>query len=218
MKNSYKCECGREFKSLSALGGHKSHCKIYQILKHGSLDSLNNSDSVRHQKLRNTLKIKQVKTIEYNRTNELNQLQKWISEQHRCERCGKIMIEKYGSGRFCSKSCAHVRDMTSEIIHKISETAKNNSNEHPEWFGFHNKQANEVQMKYFSSKKERELRKILQNEFPQYNFTTGIISHMEYNDKIYRLCPDIWSNSLKIIIEYDGIWHFKDIHNQLERK
>ena len=30
--------------------------------------------------------------------------------------------------------------------------------------------------------------------------------------------PDLWSKKLKVVIEYDGIWHFKDIHNQLERK
>ena len=28
----------------------------------------------------------------------------------------------------------------------------------------------------------------------------------------------MWSRKLKIIFEYDGIWHFKDIHWQLENK
>jgi hypothetical protein len=28
----------------------------------------------------------------------------------------------------------------------------------------------------------------------------------------------MYSDKLKICFEYDGIWHFKDIHGQLERK
>ena len=28
----------------------------------------------------------------------------------------------------------------------------------------------------------------------------------------------MWSDVRKICIEYDGIWHFKNIHNQLEEK
>lgn len=38
----------------------------------------------------------------------------------------------------------------------------------------------------------------------------------KYKDKI--LTRDIYSNDLKIIVEYDGVWHFKDIHGQLEEK
>ena len=29
---------------------------------------------------------------------------------------------------------------------------------------------------------------------------------------------DLYSKKLKVCIEYDGIWHFKDIHGQLESK
>jgi hypothetical protein len=28
----------------------------------------------------------------------------------------------------------------------------------------------------------------------------------------------MWSDKLKICFEYDGVWHFKDIHNQLAKK
>ena len=41
-------------------------------------------------------------------------LQKWIDEKHTCEFCGEIMVEKYGSGRFCNKSCC--RKHTSKIM------------------------------------------------------------------------------------------------------
>lgn len=45
----------------------------------------------------------------------------WIDEQHRCESCGKIMTEYYGSGRFCSKSCANTRHQSTETREKISK-------------------------------------------------------------------------------------------------
>jgi hypothetical protein len=46
---------------------------------------------------------------------------KWNSVQPRCEKCGKVMTVKYGSGRFCSRQCANSHIQTSEIRKKISE-------------------------------------------------------------------------------------------------
>ena len=43
----------------------------------------------------------------------------WISEKHRCQHCGKIMTKKYGSGIFCSITCAHSRLHTEETKNKI---------------------------------------------------------------------------------------------------
>lgn len=39
-----------------------------------------------------------------------------------CEKCGKEVYEKYGSGRFCSRQCANSRTHTQEIKNKISKT------------------------------------------------------------------------------------------------
>ena len=44
-------------------------------------------------------------------------------EQKLCERCGKPITSKYGSGRFCSKYCAHSRIQTAEIRAKKSKAA-----------------------------------------------------------------------------------------------
>ena len=48
--------------------------------------------------------------------------QDWIAAQHTCERCGKVMTEKFGSGRFCSQHCASSRIFTEETKQKIRET------------------------------------------------------------------------------------------------
>ena len=41
--------------------------------------------------------------------------------------------------------------------------------------------------------------------------------HDSYIDGL-GITRDLYSNKLKICFEYDGVWHFKDIHGQLESK
>ena len=45
---------------------------------------------------------------------------------YRCEKCGKIMTEKYGSGRFCCRSCANSHKKSEQTKNKISIKAKKN--------------------------------------------------------------------------------------------
>lgn len=51
-----------------------------------------------------------------------------------CEKCGKEVTNKYGSGRFCSKSCANSRTHSKETREKIKNSLKNNF-EHIEFNG-----------------------------------------------------------------------------------
>ena len=113
----YICECGREFNNPQAFNGHKSHCKVHQQLKHGDLDYLQDSNKKREHSHSITASIKkQEKTCK--------ELELWISEKHTCEKCGKIMTEKYGSGRFCCRSCANSHEMSENTKAKIRETSK----------------------------------------------------------------------------------------------
>jgi hypothetical protein len=68
--------------------------------------------------------------------------------------------------------------------------------------------------KRFTSKGEVEVRTHFQTHFPDDEWTFGGAL------KIHgvSLVRDLYSNKQKICIEYDGIWHFKDIHGQLEKK
>lgn len=43
-----------------------------------------------------------------------------------CEKCGKEVHIKYGSGRFCSRSCANSKKHSEETKKKISESIKKN--------------------------------------------------------------------------------------------
>lgn len=118
MSKIYTCECGKKFNSVSALGGHQSHCKTHNIIKYGELDTLNNNESIRQTKAQevkglNKTVVRNAKTTQ------------WISEQHVCEKCGKVMTEKFGSGRFCSRACANSRShLSSEERTRISESVK----------------------------------------------------------------------------------------------
>lgn len=119
MGNLLICECGKEFNYSQSFNGHKRHCKIH-LAAVGKLDIEQAAMNKFHQAGRERAKqlassaamSKQIK------------LDEWISEQHCCERCGKIMTEKFASGRFCSRSCAngHIHSVESKI--KVAETLK----------------------------------------------------------------------------------------------
>lgn len=102
VKGYYKCECGKEFNNPQKFNGHKSQCVVH-LTAVNKLQS-RNAKLVKFQLA--GLKANQNKS---QRTAETKQtyLLNWISEHHVCEKCGKVMTEKFGSGRFCSASCAH---------------------------------------------------------------------------------------------------------------
>ena len=43
-----------------------------------------------------------------------------------CEKCGKLVIKKFGTGRFCSQKCAHSRILSEDVKRKIAQKARNN--------------------------------------------------------------------------------------------
>ena len=49
-------------------------------------------------------------------------LESWASTKHYCKCCGKLMVEKFGSGRFCSRACANARQHSEETKTKIASS------------------------------------------------------------------------------------------------
>ena len=111
----YVCDCGRVFDKPNSFNGHKSHCKVH-LEKTGRLHVRNKVDSEIGLKSGQTLKSRHRKLTEI----KLNQ---WVEEQHICETCGKIMSTKWGSGRFCSKSCANTRSHSQITKDKIKKNS-----------------------------------------------------------------------------------------------
>lgn len=117
----YKCVCGREFMNAQQFNGHKSHCKTYQLDKYGNLDVYNKVKSTFSSGASASRKRQSEKAKEKRKT----LAQKWIDEKHRCENCGNIMTVFYGSGRFCSRSCANTRQHSDETKAKIGKSGLN---------------------------------------------------------------------------------------------
>ena len=46
-------------------------------------------------------------------------LEQWVAEKHTCEKCGQLMLKKFGTGRFCSRACANSHIHSDETKHKI---------------------------------------------------------------------------------------------------
>jgi hypothetical protein len=116
---------------------------------------------------------------------------------------------------FCNRSCSNTRVISEGLKEKISNRLKELwkdvdylSNIINDNFTNTNKRI------YFSSKGEREVIEYFKTEFSADNWSSGggIIHDGT------RLSRDLFSKKLKVIIEYDGVWHFKDIHGQLEDK
>lgn len=125
----YKCECGKEFTNPQSFNGHKSHCYEHfkSIGKIAEFKKKLENDRIQLNKNRHVIK-------QLNEEKKKTQMNKWIAEQHRCEHCKKIMNIKYGSGRFCCKSCANAKRHTEATKKKISisvkKSNKNNKNKY----------------------------------------------------------------------------------------
>ena len=115
----YICECGRVFDNPQRFNGHKSNCKIHHEVK-GTLDQLK-------EKYKKNRKGEGRKESERSQKQKLQNLKDWLSVEHICEKCGKVMTEKFGSGRFCSKSCANSHERSEESRRKTSQSMKANN-------------------------------------------------------------------------------------------
>lgn len=104
--SKYTCECGKEFINPQSFNGHKSSCLEHNIQKYHGLENYKIAYESKIQKIKKA----HSHTKEKFETQRKEKLLKWIEEKHVCEQCGKVMIEKFGSGRFCSKKCANTRN------------------------------------------------------------------------------------------------------------
>lgn len=108
---AYQCACGRIFDNSQSLNGHKSHCAVHLAQTGRKRTVLSIADLNR---LRAIAKAERERQVE----------QRWLEEQHRCECCGVVMVQKYGSGRFCSKACANTHVRTDASKQKTSKSLK----------------------------------------------------------------------------------------------
>lgn len=188
MEKEYICTCGRIFTNPQSFNAHKRHCIIH-LEKAGKLEKIKQVNKIAAQKAALTHKT----NIE--RKHELL-LQKWISEKHTCEKCGKVMTEKFGSGRFCSRACANGRIISTSTKIKISETLRKRTLTKEEIFILLNKEKISAKRKYFYNGPE--LPKLVEE-----NLNKGYFSRlrMSYAEKFWKQVLD----NNKIKYEHDFI-------------
>lgn len=114
---TYRCICGQVFDNPQKFNGHKQGCIVHLTNKYGTYENYLCIKNRNHNKGRALHERAQIK--------KEAMLNCWIAEKHQCEHCGKIMAEKYGSGRFCSRKCANSRPHSDSSKKKLSNTLRN---------------------------------------------------------------------------------------------
>lgn len=117
--NIYTCDCGKKFPSHLSLNSHKILCEAYCKANGKDLASIKEKRSKSLSKAL-TAYYENQRLIKQQHQEELT-LQ-WINEKHECETCGKIMTTKFGSGRFCCRSCANSKRHSMDTLTKISNS------------------------------------------------------------------------------------------------
>lgn len=190
---TYICkECNIEFETHQAKA---NHVRWYHTDNSDSLKKISNSALLNNEK----------------------RFGKWVNEHVECSKldCKNTFDIKYRFGKkknkyFCSRSCANSRGIRSSetkklISEKVSKSIKK------KWENGDYCTANNHK---FSSKNEREILKYFKENYPEEGWTSG--GRLVYDS--IPIVRDMYSDVLKICFEYDGVWHFKDIHNQLKHK
>jgi len=118
---------------------------------------------------------------------------------------------------FCSRSCSNKnrwknKEFKEKVSKNISSAVKKKWND-PIYAEKVIKNSTNKN-KCFSSKGEREVKKFFEEKYFDYEWKSG--GSIKSGD--YRISRDLYSDKLKVCIEYDGIWHFKDINVQLKHK
>lgn len=194
----YRCEiCGKNFKHFQNKANHYRWNHLYTY----------KSDDSR------------IKAMEKARSNNERLFGKYVYETSICSniKCQKQINIRYREGKrknkyFCSRSCSNSRNFSSEMRSKQSKTIKKLWKD-----GIYDNifdKENENNIKFFSSKKEREIVEYFKNRYIHNEWKSGGL--LIYKGQ--RISRDLYSDKLKICFEYDGIWHFKNINNQIDQK
>jgi hypothetical protein len=161
-------------------------------------------------------KDKKINLSEGSRKSNEKRFGKFLNEKVICSnpKCSNETEIKYREGKrkdkyYCSISCSNSRVMSEENKKTISEKIKNHWKN-----GKFDHIDNSSQNKLFSSSKEREIVKYFKEKYPSDSWKSGGLLKSGES----RISRDLYSDVLKICVEYDGIWHFRDIKGQLEKK
>lgn len=135
-----------------------------------------------------------------------------------CDKCGKefnvVQRQKLFPKQqkyFCSSSCSHSRDMKKHVDGIWSPQKRKEYSEQSKLLWENEEYSKRLlnNNKYFTSKGERLIRDYIIQTHPDDNWTWGCLNK-RYKQFVFN--PDMFSHILKIVFQYDGECHFKDIY------
>lgn len=145
----------------------------------------------------------------------------YLKNPKTCKECNLPIPYEKRRNVYCNRSCSakHANKykipLTKNQKDKISNSIKQL------WINGHydNMLANSLNNEdkfnlKFNSKNEREICKYFKSKYIDDDWKSGGL--LKYRGK--RISRDLYSSKLKVCFEYDGIWHFEDIHGQLSDK
>lgn len=140
-------------------------------------------------------------------------INEYLLNTTKCAYCNTNLVFEKRKATYCNVSCSNKNRRHSEETKQLIRSSVNNFiEEHPDQFYKFLDHENQKNNKKFSSKNEKELFNIIKKDFQ--SFTSG--GSFKLDEKTF-LPLDMYSKDLKLIIEYDGIYHFKDIYGNLKQ-
>lgn len=144
----------------------------------------------------------------------------YYTNPKKCIFCDSIIEYSHRRNKFCSSKCSASTGRlgrthslkTKNKIRKSTSIAITKKWQDPEYA---KKSLVSVGKRRFNSQGEIEVRNYFINKFPNHEWTYGGFINIGTH---HMISADMYSVKLKICIEYDGIWHFKNINGQLEKK
>lgn len=217
----YVCECGKEFEKPNSFNGHKSHCLVHAKAV-GKYEYFIDVQNNRHQTQLLSIKSNKEQNKEILENKKKQKLSIWVSEKHVCERCGKLMFEKYGSGRFCSRFCANSKKCSEETRKKISKSISGRSYIFTENDERHLAENEQAQITYYN--KHPKICIICSNAIPYNRRKRKTCSEKCYNTAIIKSAQKAgkYSAQKRVLRSKNEIYfyelceqHFKDVkHNE----
>ena len=176
----------------------------------------------RHQSLQAAALIRSKKsyktTAVANRLFNINEAKKreiiYLKSPNHCNNCNTILPYKRKKRKYCDNP--ECKKIAVSIGHKHVSTA--GKQKQIDILNKHRYKTFNIDFiathPIFNSKGQLELMSLIQKQFPQYNWQSG--GHFNIGNKLYKSL-DIYCKVNNLIIEYDGIYHFKNVYGNLER-
>lgn len=133
-----------------------------------------------------------------------------------CKVCNTEFTVTYKGRKYCSRKCSNIgRYSDKGYREKISESISKGIKRKWEEEEYRRKMSNVSSISSrFTSKNEMIIRNFFIENFPEQQWTFG--GSLKVEDE--RIVRDLYSKKMKICFEYDGIFHFKKIFKNYEKK